>query len=644
MPPPLTYFSNKLEKSVISKLEDLALSNNIPEQIHSVAPPLAPKICTVHLGELDDEKCNRNNKQKNKSEPHNTKNFINSGGQQTDKTSSPYSLKIKRPRLAKQQNSPSPVKHPLLQYSYSSSNLHTPQPLPTLISRRASMISLKSKEEKTIPKADFKMPKFTSTTEMLRQQQPDYQVSPFELPSVSPTKTTGPKSNLDPVSVTATATDITTWSTNFDNLLSDENGVKLFTRFLSDQFASENINFYQACQEYVKQDNPTSRRTHLLKIDEEFVTSEVINLNSSLTSQFKKLLDLPETELTPESLEPQITHVYQLMKTDCYPRFLQSDIYKKLFELENFASTASSLTNTPSSQNSNFSKKSNKSGTFQRIRGKLSLTRSKAAQIQSASDGGSKLNPSLGSNSSVSSSFKSLRRLTGNFSSKSSVFAKNKSSSNLRAVKSDNCSKQSATRISSHSSVALSIGDDDVLITESFPSEEQISFETVEVECYDGQKLQLCLGPDITTVKAAMVILANKLEIEADALDCYFSGEYRSLQLETSVTNIIGKKIRVERRSLFRLDLIDVQRTVGIRAKWNKTIYDALDSVLSKYNLDVQNVVLCVGDCTEGRVWSSDMLEKGTRIVDFSKPVGIFDGLRIQVNVSNKTRIQKKLF
>ena len=180
MPPPLTYFPNKLEKSVISKLEDLALSNTPQQQIHPVAPPLTPKICTVHLGELDDEKCNRNNKQKNKSEPHNTKNFINSGGQQTDKTSSPYSLKIKRPRLAKQQNSPSPVKHPLLQYSYSSSNLHTPQPLPTLISRRASMISLKSKEEKNIPKTDFKMPKFTSTTEMLRQQQPDYQVSPFE--------------------------------------------------------------------------------------------------------------------------------------------------------------------------------------------------------------------------------------------------------------------------------------------------------------------------------------------------------------------------------------------------------------------------------------------------------------------------------
>jgi len=180
-----------------------------------------------------------------------------------------------------------------------------------------------------------------------------------------------------------------------------------------------------------------------------------------------------------------------------------------------------------------------------------------------------------------------------------------------------------------------------VLITDSFPSEEQISFETVEVECYDGQKMQLCLGPDITTVKAAMVILANKLEIEADALDCYFSGEYRSLQLETSVSNIIGKKIRVERRSLFRLDLIDVQRTVGIRAKWNKTIYDALDSVLSKYNLDVQNVVLSVGDCTEGRIWSSGMLEKGTRIVDFSKPVGIFDGLRIQVN--NREKLDRSM-
>jgi len=180
-----------------------------------------------------------------------------------------------------------------------------------------------------------------------------------------------------------------------------------------------------------------------------------------------------------------------------------------------------------------------------------------------------------------------------------------------------------------------------VLITDSFPSEEQISFETVEVECYDGQKMQLCLGPDITTVKAAMVILANKLSIDADALDCYFAGENRSLQLETSVSNIIGKKIRVERRSLFRLDLIDVQRTVGIRAKWNKKIYDALDSVLSKYNLDVQNVVLCVGDCTEGRSWSSDMLEKGTRIVDFSKPVGIFDGLRIQVN--NREKLERSL-
>ena len=81
------------------------------------------------------------------------------------------------------------------------------------------------------------------------------------------------------------------------------------------------------------------------KIYTDFIEGSIINLNSHLFQDFKTKLELYETDIhliNVNSLQQQKLHIYNLLRSDCYPRFLKSDVYKELFKEENFGSGSSS--------------------------------------------------------------------------------------------------------------------------------------------------------------------------------------------------------------------------------------------------------------------------------------------------------------
>ena len=95
----------------------------------------------------------------------------------------------------------------------------------------------------------------------------------------------------------------------------------------------------------------------------------------------------------------------------------------------------------------------------------------------------------------------------------------------------------------------------------------------------------LNIGPEIKLIADALKALATTYDVDPSSLDCFYKGSSKPIEVRNNVDAIIGKEIRVERRSVFRLDLIRAKRSIGIRAKWKKTVAEALMSTLPKYGL-----------------------------------------------------------
>ena len=163
---------------------------------------------------------------------------------------------------------------------------------------------------------------------------------------------------------------------------------------------------------------------------------------------------------------------------------------------------------------------------------------------------------------------------------------------------------------------------------------EQHSEKYCRVEWFDHTQKILKVTPSIKTIYQALTILAEQAKVDPAALDCFFLNDSRPLATENPIDAIVGREIRVDRRSIFRLDLIKVKRSVGIRAKWNKTIKDALESVLQKYDLQVGGAELKIAG-QNSSYFQGDLPAFNTVITDFGQPVAILDGLRVIVSEKN---------
>ncbi|XP_026876824.2 regulator of G-protein signaling 18 isoform X2 [Electrophorus electricus] len=99
------------------------------------------------------------------------------------------------------------------------------------------------------------------------------------------------------------------WSDSFEDLLGHPDGLEAFTRFLRTEFSEENIEFWLACEEYKIMESATKLQSMAKQIYAVFIDTEAPKESSFDVAQKK---------------------IYTLMKKDCFPRFLSSDIYLDL--------------------------------------------------------------------------------------------------------------------------------------------------------------------------------------------------------------------------------------------------------------------------------------------------------------------------
>lgn len=125
--------------------------------------------------------------------------------------------------------------------------------------------------------------------------------------------------------------EVTSWSQSFQLLLQDPNGRKILLEFLKSEHSDENILFWLACEELKKEGcrGPIMEKAKSIYFDYISVLSpKEISIDASVREAINKKMAIPTTDIFDEAQ----THVYALMHRDCYPRFLQSPVYKSLLE------------------------------------------------------------------------------------------------------------------------------------------------------------------------------------------------------------------------------------------------------------------------------------------------------------------------
>ncbi|KAM9211749.1 regulator of G-protein signaling 18 [Dugong dugon] len=121
------------------------------------------------------------------------------------------------------------------------------------------------------------------------------------------------------------------WGESFDKLLSHEDGLEAFTRFLKTEFSEENIEFWIACEEFKKSKEPQQITLKAKAIYEKFIQTDAPQ-EVNLDFHTKEITTKNITQPTLHSFDAAQSRVYQLMEQDSYTRFLKSDIYLGLIE------------------------------------------------------------------------------------------------------------------------------------------------------------------------------------------------------------------------------------------------------------------------------------------------------------------------
>ncbi|XP_062432758.1 regulator of G-protein signaling 6 isoform X5 [Rhea pennata] len=129
------------------------------------------------------------------------------------------------------------------------------------------------------------------------------------------------------------------WGFSMDEVLKDPVGRDQFLRFLESEFSSENLRFWLAVQDLKKQPLQDVT-TRVEEIWQEFLApgaQSAINLDSHSYEKTSQNVKDPGRYTYEDAQE----HIYKLMKSDSYARFLRSNAYQDLLLAKKKVSPAS---------------------------------------------------------------------------------------------------------------------------------------------------------------------------------------------------------------------------------------------------------------------------------------------------------------
>ncbi|XP_029447829.1 regulator of G-protein signaling 12 isoform X2 [Rhinatrema bivittatum] len=380
---------------------------------------------------------------------------------------------------------------------------------------------------------------------------------------------------------------VASWAVSFERLLQDPVGVRYFSEFLKKEFSEENILFWQACEYFsrVPAHDKKELSYRAREIFNKFLCSKAttpVNIDSQ-AQLADDILNAPH----PEIFKEQQLQIFNLMKFDSYTRFLKSHLYQECMLAEVEGRPLPDPQQVPSSPVSKHSVSSDRSNI------------STPKKLSKKTKSGKSLNEELGEDDAEKKK-------------KGALFSWSRSKSMGRSQKKRengdfqndfihtngvSCRRESQGSLSSTASLELATcgSQGDKLEPEvsrvSMPLPEKVkSSKHCYINLPDGSSCTVVVKSGFS-IKEILSGICEKHGINIAAVDLFLVGGDKPLVLnqDSSILNL--RELRLEKRTLFRLDLVPINRSVGLKAKPTKPVTEVLRPVVAKYGLNLNELV-----------------------------------------------------
>ncbi|XP_005376484.1 PREDICTED: regulator of G-protein signaling 14 [Chinchilla lanigera] len=360
---------------------------------------------------------------------------------------------------------------------------------------------------------------------------------------------------------------VASWALSFERLLQDPLGLAYFTEFLKKEFSAENVTFWKACERF--QQIPASDTEQLAQearnIYQEFLSSQALSpVNIDRQAWLgEEVLAQPR----PDMFRAQQLQIFNLMKFDSYARFVKSPLYREclLAEAEGrpLRDPGSSSLGSPDTTRKKPKLKPGKS---------LPLGVEELGQTPFPEGPGGR---------TLRKSFR--RELDG---------------------RTTNLALRRESQGSLNSSASLDLGFLAFISNKSENQSHRKSLGSTEGETESRPGKYCCVYlPDGTasltlarpglTIRDMLAGICEKRGLSLPDIKVYLVGnEQKPLVLDQDCTVLADQEVRLENRITFELELAVLERVVRISAKPTKRLQEALQPILAKHGLSLEQVAL----------------------------------------------------
>ncbi|XP_077606721.1 regulator of G-protein signaling 12 [Crocuta crocuta] len=378
------------------------------------------------------------------------------------------------------------------------------------------------------------------------------------------------------------------WAVSFERLLQDPLGVRYFSDFLRKEFSEENILFWQACEyfNHVPAHDKKELSYRAREIFSKFLCSKAttpVNIDSQ-AQLADDILSAPH----PDMFKEQQLQIFNLMKFDSYTRFLKSQLYQECILAEVEGRSLPDAQQVPSSPASKGSVSSEHSGV------------STPKKLSGKSRSGRSLNEELGdedSDKKRKGAFFSWSRTRSTGRSQKKKEHGEHASEPLHA-NGGLGRRESQGSVSSAGSLDLSEA-----CRTSVPERDRAARHCC-IQLPDGTSCVVVVRAGLS-IKEVLAGLCEQHGINGAAVDLFLVGGDRE-------------------GALRGLDLVPINRSVGLKAKPTKPVTEVLRPVVAKYGLHLNELVARLSGEKEP--------------LDLGAPISSLDGQRVILEEKEPSR------
>ncbi|XP_064440278.1 regulator of G-protein signaling 12 isoform X1 [Mirounga angustirostris] len=397
------------------------------------------------------------------------------------------------------------------------------------------------------------------------------------------------------------------WAVSFERLLQDPLGVRYFSDFLRKEFSEENILFWQACEyfNHVPAHDKKELSYRAREIFSKFLCSKAttpVNIDSQ-AQLADDILSAPH----PDMFKEQQLQIFNLMKFDSYTRFLKSQLYQECILAEVEGRSLPDALQVPSSPASKHSVSSEHSSV------------STPKKLSGKSKSGRSLNEELGDEDSE-------KKRKGAF------FSWSRTRSTGRSQKKKEHGDHANEPLHANGGLGRRESQGSVSSTGSLDLPEACRTLVPErdkatkpccIQLPDGTSCVVVVKPGLS-IKEVLAGLCERHGINGAAVDLFLVGGDKPLVLHQDSSILESRDLRLEKRTLFRLDLVPINRSVGLKAKPTKPVTEVLRPVVAKYGLHLNELVARLSGEKEP--------------LDLGAPISSLDGQRVILEEKEPSR------